>query len=400
MWSLTEEQIDKICTMTAPVFVAGDMHLKRRTWTNWPELSGDAYQVIEYMEQLRNFTLNKGKPISDIILCGDTFDSNMVSSADIYKFSQLTKVPVRYIRGNHDSIQPSYIEAVTNTFELSAELTPIADGAAYICGLPYIASRSELLTALENISTQIKLQDIKEPIYIVMHQAFEHMIPIEGAFQLSSSDVEALFDRKVYILVGHIHKLDCRPLSGALSGGYILSTSSPYPTAWENIPQFHGIHILDLASGEYVSVNFHIRDYITLEPSEAVYLIDMLQRISDCFIEGCLPTAVRITVPENMTVDAAKTLVAQHPNILARLGRSTSESAPVNHSSRPDSTTYSILDAVKEDLQNSGRAQWDQLFLLATNIIEADDPADYLGKLISSWIAEETTDDSTDENNA
>lgn len=404
MYNLTEAQIEKISTMTLPVLVASDLHLKRRTWTNWPELSGDAYlalsDVVSIHQALQEHNIN----IKNLLLCGDTFDSNMVSSSDVCYLSSLTEYMSKfgttyYIRGNHDSIEPSYVSAVPGTYELS-ELSPVVfgDDEAYLWGIPYTASKEQLLPKLSAISDYIKLHDIRKPVYIAMHQAFQHVIDIDFAYQLSSSDVEAIFDRPLHILVGHIHKLDCRPLSGPCSGGSILSLGSLYPTAWENIPTFHGVHIVDLISGDRVSVNIMIRDYVTVSPEDALSLESAFERISACHNAGLHATAVRATIPESVTAEEAAAIAAKFPaHLRVRFGRTAAETAPQRHATTPSSGTYSILDAVREDLKVNNSANWEQLFVLASDILNADDPADYLGKLLSTWVnTEEVADDSAE----
>ena len=404
MYNLTEEQIEKIRMMSIPILVASDLHLKRRTWTNWPELSGDAYRALSDVASIHQTLAANNINIKNMLLCGDTFDSNMVSSSDICYLSALTNYIAQqgttyYIRGNHDSIEPSYVSAVPGTTELS-EADPVVfdDDEAYLWGIPYVASREQLLAKLSVISDYIKLHDIRKPIYIAMHQAFQHVIDIDFAFQLSSSDVEALFDRPLTILVGHIHKLDCRALSGPCSGGSIISIGSLYPTAWEVLPVFHGVHILDLANGERVPINIMVRDYVCMEPTDATAMQEAFDRITEYHNPGMEPTAVRVVLPEAVTASEATAIAASYPYLRARFGRTAADSAPVRHAHSPSPGIYTILDAVKDDLKANNPANWEQLFVLASDILGADDPADYLGRLLSAWLDDDTTEENPDDN--
>ena len=59
---------------------------------------------------------------------------------------------------------------------------------------------------------------------------------------------------------------------------------------------------------------------------------------------------------------------------------------------------YTILDAVKDDLKANNPANWEQLFVLASDILEADDPADYLGRLLGAWLQDDTAEENPDDN--
>lgn len=402
MYTLTEEQIDKIRTMTLPMLVASDLHLKRRTWTNWPELSGDAYLALSDIASIHQKLMANNIDVKNVLLCGDIFDSNIVSSSDICYLSALTSYiaansgTTYYIRGNHDSVNPSYVSALPGTNQLS-ESAPVILGNddAYLWGIPYTASREQLLPVLSSISDYIKLYDIRKPVYIVMHQAFQHVIDIDFAYQLSSEDVEAIFDRPLHILVGHIHKMDYRHLSGPCTGGSIFSIGSLYPTTWETIPTFHGVHIIDMATGERVSIGIMIRDYVTVTPTDALSLESAFESISEHHNPGMQPTAVRATIPESVTAAEASAVAERFPYLRVRFGRSELDTAPQRHATTPSAGIYTILDAVQDDLKKHNTANWEQLFILASDILNADDPADYLGKLLTAWL-EHTTEEETD----
>ena len=88
-----------------------DCHIKRRTWTNSTLLQGDASRAFAKF-------VNEGSMIGpgsrDLIIGGDLFDNNRPSSQDVLDVANVTTSMHRtfYIRGNHDNVNPSYLEAL------------------------------------------------------------------------------------------------------------------------------------------------------------------------------------------------------------------------------------------------------------------------------------------------
>lgn len=88
-----------------------DCHIKRRTWTNSTLLQGDASKAFAKFVHEGSMI---GPGSRDLIIGGDLFDNNRPSSQDVLDVANVTTSMHRtfYIRGNHDNVNPSYLEAL------------------------------------------------------------------------------------------------------------------------------------------------------------------------------------------------------------------------------------------------------------------------------------------------
>ena len=155
-----------------------DVHMKRRTWTNSTLLQGDA--TAAFGKVCRDTSVMAA---GGIIIGGDLFDSNRPSSQDLIDVIDIITGNFDscfYISGNHDSVQPPYLEAFRDTsddpvFHLwdldNSNPQYYQTGCRYtVQGIRWMSSASDLYERLKDIvNTWKEWRTEEDKLYIVMH---------------------------------------------------------------------------------------------------------------------------------------------------------------------------------------------------------------------------------------
>ena len=242
------------------VFMA-DAHIKGRTWTNYMGLQGDAYAALDLVSE-------KLEGIDTLVIGGDWFDSNHPSSTDInqsFRFMRKFK-SVFFIRGNHDNVQPSYLSALSEQGGQTT-VTELQPGEVYtpsidfnLTGIPWVASRSDLLQALEQ--TREALEGKPGRSFVVLHTSCRHLLGFDGSWQLEAADLELFKDTPVTFLVGDIHKRDTLQLSDSCS---LHSPGSLYPLSWDRVGDSCSVSVVNSKTAEIHAVPSDVRSYTSLD---------------------------------------------------------------------------------------------------------------------------------------
>lgn len=361
--------------------VLSDLHIKKRTWNNWVKLKGDAQAALIRCIQLVRHSQH---PVDLCILAGDIFDTNMATSSDLLMLGAFLSCFKRtlYIRGNHDTVVPSYLQALPNTQDVSATpyIDPCEKFAVY--GIPYIHSRQELLNKLAQIAQTIEGLKKTHPqcqIYLLLHQAFQHLLGIQGMWQVTAQDIQDLLGGDVHVICGHIHKNKQLALSGT---GSIYSPGSLYPLDWGQTSQQHCLSLLTLETGQILRQNIAVRDFVTLEGFPEGYdIISALRGLSEQN-NKVLPVAVRI----KLALGQAAPDPSQIPQGVVLQIITASQDQPDDQSSGVVMTdAISILDAVLLDLRQNNPDSYQDIYDIALNLYNSDDPGGYLDQLLTAW---------------
>ena len=269
-----------------------DAHIRSRTWTNSMQLNGDAYAALTKVAgQLPG-------SVDSLIIGGDWFDSNRPSSEDLVRTLEFLRgfSSVSYVRGNHDSCVPSFLEALSawdggGVRELTADAG--TTGTCQCRGVSWLPSADGLR---EQILRARDMMNPFRPLYLVLHASFKHLLGFDGAYQLDAEWIKDTFkDRCVRVLVGDIHTRNTLELP---NGGWIHSPGSLYPRSWDKVQEPCCVSLVDSDTGEIRDVPCDVRRYVQLEYAGQPELIKELQRISEEHEDGMLDTFVRVVVPD------------------------------------------------------------------------------------------------------
>lgn len=242
------------------VFMA-DAHIKGRTWTNYMGLQGDAYAALDLVSE-------KLKGIDTLVIGGDWFDSNHPSSTDINQSFQFLRQfkSVFFIRGNHDNVQPSYLSALSEQGGQTT-VTELQPGEVYtpsidfnLAGIPWMASRADLLQALEQ--TRQALEGKPGRSFVVLHTSCRHLLGFDGSWQLEAADLEQFKRMPVTFLIGDIHKRDTLQLSDSCS---LHSPGSLYPLSWDRVGDSCSVSVVNSKTAEIHAVPSDVRSYTSLD---------------------------------------------------------------------------------------------------------------------------------------
>ena len=112
---------------------ASDIHLSLVTWQRLPEVNDSLLSF----QQLLSICANKSCPL---VLGGDIFDSVRMTPELLEKVliirDQYDIVPIYYINGNHDLIEPSWCSFFNNAYHLGAQPTTLPGGEV-VCGIDF-----------------------------------------------------------------------------------------------------------------------------------------------------------------------------------------------------------------------------------------------------------------------
>lgn len=349
-----------------------DCHIKRRTWINHVQPEGDSYEALHKL----SMQLDIDPPVDTLVIGGDFFDSNRPTSTDeveaVNFLSGFKKV--LYIRGNHDNVKPSYLEALLSRLtdvEL-IELTPEGvklnvntDREVNIHGISWTASRDELLEALTSIP------EVNCPQYIVLHTSLKHLLEI-GNWQLSAEDIANIFgNRQVRFLVGDVHTRHTLELPN----GYIHSPGSTYPDEWPKPCMTYAASLINAFTGKITPVDCTVRDYMDVDYAGEQ---DLRNRIAGLFMHRELPPVIRLRVPSDATL---RINPSDYPDAVILCQKAVSgqlmDGVRALHQPGTSLETAVRQEASSQDIAN-----------LAVTLLASDDPAELLASWLEFWKVE------------
>lgn len=293
-----ERHVEKQTNFESAFLFMADAHITRRTWVNSTVLSYDAYTALLKVADKIN-----GMGIRTLVIGGDWFDTNRPSSDDLVATMQFIRRfdRVFYIRGNHDSVVPSYLEAdADNAMDHCAakeigtqECTAIEFPGCLLYGIPYMDDAGDLRKELDAAADNARFYN--KPLVIVMHATFRHLLGFDGTWQLDGDELPELFKDcpPVTILVGHIHVRDTRKFGNVT----VHSPGSLYPRSSDKMMDEHAVTLVFGATGQLKSLGTDVRRYFEAEWTNQQDLDDMAKSMVKDNPKGWLPPYLLLKLP-------------------------------------------------------------------------------------------------------
>lgn len=381
-----------------------DFHVKSRTWTNNTQIRGDAYKAMQVIGDYA-----EENEIEDLLIGGDFFDSNRPTAEDlVYTVDFLSRFKrVYYIRGNHDSCDPSYLEAVSrilghNKFvhELDIPLVFLCD-KCYLAGISWMPSKDDYKAAVKNVIEYFKEQHPGERLFLMIHTSFQHLLSFEGAYTFDTAEVaQWCKDMDVVLLVGDVHVRDTRrvgvfPPPGECKGpldclGTLTfhSPGSVYPLQFCDTDTIKCVTVIDpdAHSLEYMiqAVPVSVRDYECWKYTDQDSLNDFLDRQVEERKKHPekLPTYIKIIVDEGATPPHINT--ADYPDLVIQVQINMEGPDTVELTKDHPDGTYTLEQAISEEFADKDIAE------IASKLVSSPDPADELRRYLEFWGVERT----------
>jgi DNA repair exonuclease SbcCD nuclease subunit len=381
-----------------------DCHIKRRTWTNSTLLQGDAEAALSKLIYMTRELCNGPMPTTAVI-GGDLFDNNRPTSNDlllVHRYFGEVFRNVYYIRGNHDNVNPSYLESMRPTVmgwiddnlcdfyelpshynghdDISYSKRPLSRNA-WLVGISWDPSDSkfmEMLTYIINYCKTTLLTDSDKILFVVLHCSFKHLLGFDGAYTLDIDQIKNLCgNSNINFLVGHIHTRDTTVYNDR--GNYIHSPGSLYPMSIEKMGERHYGSLINMDTGAIRDVPTDVRKYVTVNIKDAKP--DLLRWLENHKYKPngvvYLPTFVRLVVP----ADYEETL--QLPETAEYVFKVDKQFAAALKTAKDANTVYTIHDAVRQELQNE--ANREMVLEMAEELLSADDPVGTLDEWLKFW---------------
>lgn len=370
--------------MTNPhILFTADLHIKQRTWTNSTLLKGDAYcsfgRVVD--------AVSNRQELDSIVIGGDLFDSNRPTSQDLLTVKDLLTSNFNacyYIRGNHDSVDPSYLEAITGSLEdddfhlcrIDHNFYPM-DEHVYMTGIEWVPSAADTWERLRQVVKdwrQLRTTP-NDILYVVMHTSFQHLLGFDGAYDLTVDMIKGLCgDDRINFLVGHIHTRDTLVYNSA--GAYIHSPGSLYPLSSDKMGDPCYASYIELSTGKIEDIPADVRKYVSVNITETDDLLKWLDANGKAPAQGDLPTFVRVVVPESYDQQIILPVSDQYIFKIDRLVAPRDAATTVRSS-------YSISQAIRDELAD--QANREMAIDMAEEILASDDPVATIDKWLEFW---------------
>jgi DNA repair exonuclease SbcCD nuclease subunit len=192
--------------------LCGDMHLRRQTWVNKPQIQGDAYhafvQVIDYCLEHD----------CDLVLMGDTFNSAYPDSSSVDVFRQgVTAIinkgnHVFAVQGQHDRAEVAWPLALVPQVEyVNGKIFEVSGLMFY--GLDQNYNKEELRAQIAAIPEGVE--------GVVMHQLAKPVFDFDGAWDF---DPQWLPPGIKYAFLGDLHQAVQFDFGNGSTGYYSGST--------------------------------------------------------------------------------------------------------------------------------------------------------------------------------
>ena len=292
------------------ILYIADAHVAKRTWANSTALSGDAYEALRKITE-RMEEREGGMP-ETLVIGGDWFDTNRPSSLDLIetlKFLRNFK-NVFYIRGNHDSVKPSFLETDMReygydpaegagmTVEFSGgiqDMEPFTGVAgACMAGIPWRDSADDLRAELSALAEKARAIPGLTRLHLFLHTAFRHLLNIDGMWQLELGWLAGAFEGlPVSVFAGHVHTRDSRTAGGLA----FHSPGSMYPRSWDKVMQASCVSLVDVGTGDVEDVPCDCRQYYEVPWTGQRDFDAFLEQAEPDFEPSFLRPFVRIVLP-------------------------------------------------------------------------------------------------------
>lgn len=370
----------------ASFLFTADCHMKRRTWTNSTLLKDDAsYALLKAISQAAVHT-------DCMVIGGDLFDGNRPTAQDLLTVKDALTTNFTncyYIRGNHDNCEPSYLDAITGSVEddsfVLARLDQKVinfhqlDRGVLIGGLDWSPSSSETWERLKALITAWRISYKKyddDILYVVLHCSFQHLLGFDGAYDFTVDMIKDLCgEDRINFLVGHIHTRDTLVYNS--NGAYIHSPGSLYPLSSDKMGEPCFASLINIRTGAIEDLPVDVRKYVTFNIDDAGDdLISTLNAAGYQKADGCLPTFVRLIVPEDWSQPIP---VVDNPNYVVKVDRQVSKQQQVT----AVRSSYSINQAIRDELAD--QANRDMVVEMAEELLASDDPVGTLDGWLEFW---------------
>ena len=117
---------------------ASDIHLSLNTWRSLPEVREDS--LLSFKQLLENCQQLSEDTACPLVLGGDVFDSVKMTPELLTEVinirNQYLDIPIYYINGNHDLIEPSWCSFFKNSTHLGSQPSTLPGGEV-ICGIDF-----------------------------------------------------------------------------------------------------------------------------------------------------------------------------------------------------------------------------------------------------------------------
>ena len=212
------------------IFACADLHLGKSLCKGISSLAGDSFHALL---SLRDAILDvKTDEEKHLLVAGDIYDLSRVDGATIKAVgdfcSDLTSngVKIYFIEGNHDRQDPNNPQSIplmlaNASQEARLHMFHLNLQGTYIDGL---SVKGQSYTPPEQLKAVIK--NVQADI-LVLHQAFEEMLPFEGKFDLSFEDIPPTVKN---VVCGDIHVATNKELVAG-SNRWFVSPGSLHPCA-------------------------------------------------------------------------------------------------------------------------------------------------------------------------
>jgi len=394
--------------LTEKFLFLADFHVKARTWTNNTQVRGDAYAA---MQKIGDLAEENG--LDTLVIGGDFFDSNRPTPDDLVQTVDFLSrfKQVYYIRGNHDSCDPSYLESVSrilgvNNFvtQLNGQFVQLANNG-YLTGISWMPSKEEYKHAVQSTLAYFKNEYPGKTLYLVLHTSFQHLLAFEGAYTFDTSEVaQWCKDMDVVLLVGDVHVRDTRQVAvypnpnnttGVLDNlGELIfhSPGSVYPLQFNDTETVKSVSAVYTGADQrilrIVPLQVEVRKYATWHYTEVGSLKEYLTGCADLHRAAkekglvTLPTYIRIVVDTG--VEPPHIIPSDYPELVIQIQTEADEFDP-GHAVDTADGTYTLEQAINDEFPDPDVAE------IANQLVKSPDPAGDLQQYLELWQVERTT---------
>ena len=377
--------------MTDKFLFLADFHVKARTWTNNTQVRGDAYEA---MKQIGDKA--EEHQLDTLVIGGDFFDSNRPTPDDLVQTVDFLSrfKQVYYIRGNHDSCDPSYLESISRILgidnfvqQLNGQMVHLS-GNNYLSGISWMPSREEYRKAVKDTIEWFRDNHKGDRLYLVLHTSFRHLLSFEGAYAFDAEEVGRWCDwndtSDITLLVGDVHVRNSQCFG---SGMLFHSPGSVYPLQFNDADTDKGCTVVDtkgIRLNRFVFMPVAVRRYTswryTGEVDTLNAWLDTISRTQRTS-EYHLPTYAKIIVENG--VDFPRIDMTQYPDLVIQIQLETEEFDP-GHAVEGADGVYTLEQAINDEFPDPDVAE------IANKLVVSPDPADEIRKYLDFWQVERT----------
>lgn len=386
MIKYNEKTLGAVMNMTCPVAALADLHIKRRAWNNWAALQGDKHRALaeagDFLSALSSMRRKTGRPPVQTVLAGDIFDATTAAPCDVHAVAEFCKKTgeVCYILGNHDPVTPSYMESIQGTVHLD-KTTPISLSGSSVFGVDHTSSAYELLNSLDTVYESWNRHYSDTRLVVVLHQACQHLLGLEGQYQCTERDILEHLGPDPIVVVGHVHKFDCRPLSG--QSGLVLSPGTLFVDTWQGAELPHCLVIFDGVTGCCETFPIIVRQYKTVSVTSLKQAGDALQEAVARRDPDLLPPAIRLVLPDDLHIPDGFSFPEEL--VVQIVQENSAEEQRVIAAPEKTSILQAVLDDLRSNFTGDDAQLLSDLEALATELLASPDALDCLYRHLKTW---------------